>query len=104
MRMQRILIVSRMSLETAPRLETYLQSAMQWHPTSNVDRPWSAKVGTDRWELQVNDFPAEQMYTLWINGERVGNFDDWPKKWKRESPVRPEQTKKPALSGGLSKL
>ena len=56
---------------------------VQWRSTGNVDRPWSAK-------LQVNDSPAEQMYTLWINGERVGNFDDWPEKWKRESPVRAE--------------
>jgi hypothetical protein len=95
--------MSRTSLKTAPRLEAHLQSTVQWRPTGNVDRPWSAKVGGVCWELQVKDFPAEQMYTLWINGERVGSFDDWPKKWKRESPVRAEQTRKPALSSGLAK-
>jgi hypothetical protein len=33
--------------------------------------------------VRVNDFPEEQLYTLFVNGNEVGNFDDWPEQWVR---------------------
>ena len=57
--------------------------AVVWHPTNDALLPFRAEVGADSWRLRLDDFPAEHLYTLLINGREVGAFDDWPKNWKR---------------------
>jgi hypothetical protein len=36
-----------------------------------------------QWELQVNDFPNEPLYTLLVGNTAIGDFDDWPPLWTR---------------------
>ena len=31
------------------------------------------------------DFPAEALYTLFINGQPVGDLEEWPATWQRPS-------------------
>ncbi len=59
--------------------------AVVWHPTNDPLLPFQAEVGADHWRLRVDDFPAEHLYTLFVNSREVGAFDDWPKNWKRSS-------------------
>jgi hypothetical protein len=66
-----------------------LQTEVSWSATDDPIRPYEAKVGSDIWVVQVNDFPDEQLYTLLVNGQESGSFDDWPTKWKRPG-VQPE--------------
>ncbi len=33
--------------------------------------------------LRMNDFPDEQLYTLFADGKSVAEFDDWPSRWLR---------------------
>jgi hypothetical protein len=40
-------------------------------------------VDGELWEIRVNDFPAEHMFTLLIEGREVLDFDDWPESWQR---------------------
>jgi len=35
-------------------------------------------------QLRINDFPEEQLYTLIIDNEIILDFDDWPKNWERK--------------------
>jgi len=45
------------------------------------------QVGAHRWMVRMNDFPDEPLYTLFIEGEAIIDFNDWPKGWKdRPSP------------------
>ena len=42
-----------------------------------------AEVAGQRWQLQINDFPAEQLYTLLIDGQPALSFNQWPETWQR---------------------
>jgi hypothetical protein len=51
---------------------------------------WSAHVGDEAWIVRVNDFPEEHLYTLYVNDEELGSFDEWPRQWSRaEGSVEP---------------
>ena len=38
--------------------------------------------------LQINDFPQENFFTLYVDGKSVLDFDDWPAEFGKE-PVDP---------------
>jgi hypothetical protein len=45
--------------------------------------PYQAIIDGRRWEIRVNDFPAEPLYTLMIDGQEALDLEDWPTLWKR---------------------
>lgn len=76
-------------------------TANNWfdHPEIQEDIPWCTGPGTGgicfvadrdkhRWEVRLNDFPVEPLYTLLIDGFEVLHFDEWPNFWHR--PQLPE--------------
>ncbi len=60
-----------------------LESTVTWTKTRDLDYPWEADVQGGRWQVRINDFPDEHMYTMLMNGSSVGDFDDWPEAWDR---------------------
>jgi hypothetical protein len=52
-----------------------------WQETEDPDFPYDAVVDGDRWRLRINDFPEEPLFTLFINDEEWGHFDDLPPLW-----------------------
>jgi hypothetical protein len=72
--------------ETADKqvtLESCLQAKVKWRKTH--DSPeflWGAEMGGDTWNVRVNDFPSEHLYTLFVSGNEVGSFDEWPQRWE----------------------
>ena len=76
------------------KLRDYLQLSISWSPTGDVTHPWAATLGDDSLVLRLNDFPDEQMYTLFARNRsrEVGSFDEWPKNWKRASARLPGAT------------
>lgn len=59
--------------------------------TKDLDKPWVAKVGGSLWELALNDFPEEFLFTLVIDGSPAGTLNDLPKSWERPGP-KPKST------------
>jgi len=57
---------------------------LAWNATGDLDVPWGAEVDGESWQVRLNDFPDELMYSLLVGGGVVGDFHDWPKTWKRE--------------------
>lgn len=55
-----------------------------WSATGYLDVPWVTEVDGESWQVRLNDFPDEFMYSLLISGKVAGDFHDWPKTWKRE--------------------
>jgi len=67
----------------AMALDEKLARAVAWAPTDDVYFPWSAQVDGAPWRVRINDFPDEPMYSLEIDGDIVGDFNDWPVQWTR---------------------
>ena len=67
----------------------YRSRAVAWGATNNVFVPYQARSGDEIWALRMNDFPDEPMYTLFVDGQTIANFTEWPPKWtKRETEQR----------------
>lgn len=56
-----------------------------WRATKSAEVPYEAEVDGQRWAVRVNDFPAEPLYTLLVDGARVLDLEDWPRAWHRPS-------------------
>ena len=65
-------------------LQTHLSLPLIWSATGNLNVPWKTDVDGNSWQVRLNDFPDEVMYSLIINGEPAGDFHDWPMTWRRE--------------------
>jgi hypothetical protein len=46
-------------------------------------------VGGRTYIIRINDFPAEPLYTLLIDGKEVEDLEDWPSAWVRQSSPDP---------------
>jgi len=64
-------------------IDDYLKMNVTWSRTEDPVVLWRAEVGTRRWAVRINDFPEEPLYTLIVDEEEVGDFDNWPPEWIR---------------------
>jgi hypothetical protein len=48
-----------------------------------VEHPWAVEADGVRWQIRINDFPDEPMYSLLKDDTLIGNFHDWPAGWER---------------------
>jgi len=62
------------------------QHPVTWRRTASAEHPYEAEVDGHRWTVRVNDFPAEALYTLLVDGAAVEDLEAWPEAWKRPSP------------------
>lgn len=60
-----------------------LDRSLGWRRTARAEFPYEAEVGGQHWVVRINDFPAQALYTLLIDGKEVAEFDDWPGAWKK---------------------
>jgi hypothetical protein len=66
-----------------------LRRSVDWRQADASDRSpenwlvYKATVDGARWTIRMNDFPAEPLYTLLINGQPIIHFNNWPSFWKK---------------------
>ena len=66
-----------------------LKRAVPWVHADKAERSaehwivYKATVDGARWTIRMNDFPAELLYTLLINGDAIIHFNNWPTIWKK---------------------
>jgi hypothetical protein len=77
----------RVDESVSPRifLGNCLNEDVSWSRTNDPAALWRARVGPQAWAVRVNDFPEDHLYTLLIDDQEVGDFDDWPIRWLRFS-------------------
>ena len=71
------------AVQPAKQIDAAMRRKIQWASTGNLQAPYTAPVDGAEWRIQVNDFPAEALYTLLINHQPIGHLDDWPAAWHR---------------------
>lgn len=70
--------------QPAPDLSSLLGTSIDWTANDDdLDFPWRASLNGRTLTLRMNDFPDETLYSLLIDGQVVGSFDDWPSAWTR---------------------
>jgi hypothetical protein len=68
---------------TTRELGALMAREVTWSTTGDLDYPWAAAVNGQQWQVRLNDFPDDLMYSLTIDGKSVGGFHDWPEAWQR---------------------
>lgn len=69
---------------STPDIGQRMTRDIDWHVTGEPVFPWKAEVDGEVWQVRINDFPDEVLYTLIIDGEPSGDFHDWPETWTRD--------------------
>jgi len=59
------------------------QRPLAFVATGNAELPYETWFRGEHWEVRINDFPAEELYTLLIDGREVESFSEWPAVWRR---------------------
>jgi hypothetical protein len=54
-----------------------------WEHTGDGEIPYHARIGGRACLVRVNDFPAEPLYTLVVDGRPVADLEEWPTAWMR---------------------
>ena len=67
---------------TTPELGAFLARELSWHTTDDPEYPWATDLEGERWQVRLNDFPDDFMYSLVIDNSDVGDFHDWPEPWQ----------------------
>lgn len=57
--------------------------SIYWKKTQTPEYPYEASWDGKIIKVRLNDFPAEPLYTLIIDGNPVESFDEWPLAWIR---------------------
>ncbi len=62
-------------------------AAIGWRKSADGEFPFIARWKEEELAIRLNDFPAEPLYTLIVDGKAAADFDDWPAHWRRPSPA-----------------
>ena len=55
---------------------------LNWSGTESGEYPFEIHLNQKKYQVRVNDFPAESFYSLLEEGTAI---DDWPKNWEKPS-------------------
>ncbi len=59
-----------------------------WTHTGYGEIPYTTDVDGRRYTIRINDFPAEPMYTLLVDGGELMELEDWPAAWSMPGPPK----------------
>ena len=68
---------------TNPELAAHLAREVEWSAADDAQLPWQSAPDGAPWQVRLNDFPDDIMYTLLVAGRPIGQFHDWPGSWIR---------------------
>lgn len=54
-----------------------------WTPTDDAEFPFRGRWADKDALIRLNDFPAEPVYSVLVDGQNVGNLEGWPANWTK---------------------
>jgi hypothetical protein len=54
-----------------------------WQHSGDGEYPYQAEIDGRALTVRVNDFPADPLYTLLVDGAELADLPDWPEPWRR---------------------
>jgi len=57
--------------------------SIAWEETDNLFWPWYTKFENQTLKLRANEFPLEDLYTLFADNVEIGNINNWPANWAK---------------------
>jgi hypothetical protein len=69
--------------------DTFRALPLEWELTGDTEFPYRCRLDGALCRLRLNDFPAEPLYSLMIDGTAVADLEEWPAAWLR--PADPDQ-------------
>jgi hypothetical protein len=60
-----------------------VREVINWAPTGDGEHPYEAQLDGRLHTIRVNDFPAEPLYTLLVEGQPIADLEDWPPAWTK---------------------
>jgi hypothetical protein len=64
-------------------LSECLKQPIHWEKTDRAEFPYAVEIKGKKWSIRINDFPVEPLYTLFIDDQEIGSFDDWSNVWQK---------------------
>jgi hypothetical protein len=63
--------------------EAFLKSEFQWEKAdpNNEGYIYTALVNDESWNIPLNDFPSEPMFSLIVSSATIIHFNEWPAEW-----------------------
>ena len=75
------------------KIKDYFAKSITWDATNDAEYPYETVFEGEAISIRLNDFPADELYTLIVDGSEI-SFDDWPKVWAKASQKAPKKTAK----------
>ena len=78
-------LITRIGEDIEERLEKtkYFDLTIHWKKSGGAEYPYEILMNEGYFQIRVNDFPEELLYSLLIDGEVIVDFNNWPDKWKK---------------------
>ncbi|WP_329101850.1 hypothetical protein OG792_22190 [Micromonospora sp. NBC_01699] len=70
-------------VDTGPGTPSLGATRIVWTHTGDGEFPYRAVAGGQELTVRVNDFPAETLYTVIVDGVETEDLEDWPPGWTR---------------------
>ena len=61
----------------------YAMRIIKWKSTGDALFPFKSVVEENELAIGINDFPDEPLYSLYVNGKKVSDFNSWPAMWQK---------------------
>jgi hypothetical protein len=76
---------------TSEATVSWLDRSIDWRKTRDPEIPWAAVYDDRELALHLGDFPAEPIYTLFVDGIAELDIETWPAAWTRMVVLRDER-------------
>ena len=84
-----LIVAMEPDVTSPPSIEDLIVTPITFTHTGDGERPYTATVHGVTVLIEVNDFPAEPLYSVLVGGQPLAHLEDWPPAWNR-SPLPAE--------------